>query len=647
MRSSSLALAGVMTLSAATVRGGETPWLEVKSPHFTVVGNAGEKTTRRVAWQFEQIRAALEQIWPWAGLGSGRPVVVVAVRDEATLRSLAPQFWEGKGFRPSSVFVSGSDRHYIALRTDVSVPDDEAVNPYFTAYQGYAYLLVNANFSGDTPLWFRRGLAELVANTVVREKYVQFGRAIPFHLELLRGTARIPLGALLAADRRSKYFTGETEVRVFDAQSWALVHYLMLGDGGARAARLNRYAGLLHERRDPDAAFREALGDPAPYADALTEYIGRRLFEYQRLPITVQIKEEAFPARPLTHAASAAVQAGLHAAMGRPVEARALAAEAKRGDPSLPGPWEAEGMVLDGEGKKDEARAAYAKAIELGADSFYSHYRLAQLLWSSSLDREAQQRIAVLLEKAVQLNPEYAFGWSFLAETRSGLGAGDEALLAGRRAVALEPNESYHRQALARVHWKAGRGEEARAEARAALQLAASDEAKKNCQEFLDFLARDADARARAGDQKSCFETKAPEACERVAPAMERSCREGDASACMTMAWLAENGLGPKADATGVAGYYGKACAAGDKAACMRQAVMQAQGEGTPKDLAGATATLDALCQANDLGACQYLAMLEMQKRTPAGQARARPLLKKACDGGLPGACRLLASLPR
>jgi hypothetical protein len=51
----------VPSLSAA-----DDPWIEVKSPNFTVVSNAGEGRARNVAWQFEQIRAAIQIGWPWA-----------------------------------------------------------------------------------------------------------------------------------------------------------------------------------------------------------------------------------------------------------------------------------------------------------------------------------------------------------------------------------------------------------------------------------------------------------------------------------------------------------------------------------------------------------------------------------------------------
>jgi len=41
-------------------------WIEVKSAHFVVTSNAGDGSTRTIAWQLEQIRSAIATLWPWA-----------------------------------------------------------------------------------------------------------------------------------------------------------------------------------------------------------------------------------------------------------------------------------------------------------------------------------------------------------------------------------------------------------------------------------------------------------------------------------------------------------------------------------------------------------------------------------------------------
>src|SRR6266536_1176382 len=78
-------------------RAAPRPWVEVKTANFTVVSDAGEGSAREVAWQFEQARGAFTKLWAWTRTRGGRPFVVFAARDESTLRSLVPEYWEQKG----------------------------------------------------------------------------------------------------------------------------------------------------------------------------------------------------------------------------------------------------------------------------------------------------------------------------------------------------------------------------------------------------------------------------------------------------------------------------------------------------------------------------------------------------------------------
>src|SRR5688500_5103806 len=114
LRPASVLLLALLAGTAAA----ERPWVEVKSPHFTIVTDGGEGQGREVAWQFEQMRAALQKFWPWAKLATDKPVLVFAARDEATLKALVPEHWE-KGREPIvSMTTEGRDRHYLAMRAD-------------------------------------------------------------------------------------------------------------------------------------------------------------------------------------------------------------------------------------------------------------------------------------------------------------------------------------------------------------------------------------------------------------------------------------------------------------------------------------------------------------------------------------------------
>ncbi|RPJ76812.1 MAG: hypothetical protein EHM24_01440, partial [Acidobacteria bacterium] len=332
-RSVVLLLASVVLLAPAAiaptpVSAAERPWLEVRSPHFIVVSDAGEKSARKVAWQFEQVRAVLLKLWPWAHVAADKPVLVFAARNEQTLKSLAPEFWETKGgTRPVSVFVTGRDRHYIALRTDVEEPDSVAANPYFSTYWSYVYLVLEWSFEKPLPLWFGRGLSEFFANTIVRSKDIQVGRVVPWHLRELNEGRLLPLATVMGVDRESPYMKRPDDSRAFHASAWAFIHYLTFGEEVANLPRFNRFAQALNTGGDAGAALREVYGDLARLEAAARNYATRSMFVYQLVKLDLDVPAEGFELRSLSPAESAAAQAAFHVATGRPAEARKLAQE--------------------------------------------------------------------------------------------------------------------------------------------------------------------------------------------------------------------------------------------------------------------------------------------------------------------------------
>jgi hypothetical protein len=310
---------------AAPAAAAERPWIEVRSPHFAVVSQSGEAPARDIAWQFEQVRSVFATLWPWARRTEDRPFVVFLVRDEPSLRQLARNYDFLGMSEPSALYVTGADADYVLLRSDVRRRTDARVNLYMTAFEGYADTLLVRQFR-SLPLWFRDGFGEVLANTLVRDKDVEIGRVIPWHLELLTGrpaeafgrsnpedrrttapgtVALIPLPRLMAIRRGDPEDTGDAPRRLFAAQSWAFVHYLMFGEGGARRAKFNRLANLLHAGSPAEQAVAETLGDVAALAEGFHEYLKQRTLQFQRVDIDVYVRKEKWPARPLPEAEAA------------------------------------------------------------------------------------------------------------------------------------------------------------------------------------------------------------------------------------------------------------------------------------------------------------------------------------------------------
>jgi hypothetical protein len=346
----------------ATGSGADRSSIELKTPHFTLVSDAGDKAGRAILWELEQVRAAVATLWPWARTDLDRPILVLVTRDEAGMRSLAPRYWEEKNsVRPASVFVTAPDRYFIALRADVKDADKGGVvNPYRSAYWSYLALSLRSSGYHQLPLWFSLGLTEVMSNTIVRETHLEVGRTIPWHVQQLREHFRLPVRELLQVTNTSPWYQREDQRRDLDAECWALVHYLMFADEGAHRSQLDRFAQLILEGKTPDAASELVFGDVAGIERGLLTYINRQIFMYARTNVDMALKREGFASRSLTSGETAIAQAALHTAMGRPVEARNLLDAAKKSEPRLPGAFDVDGRLFDVERKSDDATCVRA-----------------------------------------------------------------------------------------------------------------------------------------------------------------------------------------------------------------------------------------------------------------------------------------------
>jgi len=480
-----LLLAGVDVAAAA-----QATWVEVRTPHFTIVSNAGEGRAREVGWQFEQFRGAIESGWPWARVQLDRPVIVIAAKDEGGMRTLLPAYFERpRDTWPSSVLVTAPDRHYIAIRSDIRGEDNAVMNPSMTAYWSYTMLTLRRAFAHDLPLWFRIGMAEVLSNTVVRDTELRFGLPIPWHISALQ-EGRLKLRALLEIESASTSFTDGENRRRFDAQCWALMHYLLFGRPDDLAARVNDLARRLLDGQTSSAAVEAAFGSLDALETAYIRYAQKPVFQYARMKIDANTTPKAFSSRTLAVHESRVVQAAFYAATHRPAEARGAVADARKSSPASSGSYEAEASLLDSEGKRDEALAAYVKATELGSTNGYVYYRLAALTWGTDPDEETLGRIETLLKRAVTLNDRFAPAYTLLADAVARGSQPSAALEFATKASALEPGEAAPRLALARVSWRLGRRDEARAHALAARVLADSDQERKEVQQLLDFFDR-------------------------------------------------------------------------------------------------------------------------------------------------------------
>src|SRR5262249_46298918 len=89
----------------------------------------------------------------------------------------------------------------------------------------------------------------------------------------------LSVDTLIGVDHDSPFYNEKTKMGIFYAESWAMVHYLMLGNDGKRRPQLGTYMNLVAHGKDAGESFTEAFQtDYATLEKELRQYAGRSTF---------------------------------------------------------------------------------------------------------------------------------------------------------------------------------------------------------------------------------------------------------------------------------------------------------------------------------------------------------------------------------
>jgi Tfp pilus assembly protein PilF len=450
----------VFALCTAAGLSAKDAWIEVQSPHFKVVSNAGESEARKIADQFEQFREVFHSSFPKLRVDLGKPLVIFAVKNEDTLKLLLPAYWEVKGrMHPAGLFAPGEARHYVAVRTNI-----ETDNPYQVVYHEYTHAIMNLNFQG-LPIWLGEGLAEYFGNSTIHEKEVEIGKIAPYHLEVLQTTRLIPIDILMQADATSPYYNEQNRASVFYAESWAIVHYLLMDPTARKRQLLSTFLAAWDATGNQVEAATKTFGDLKKFSSAMEGYARQQSFYVGRVPTTIRGNSKSYSSRSLSSGEVASEEALFYIQTQRPKEARAATDEALQADPKIALAHEANGLIAYQDRDFPTAEKEFARSIELSPTSYVSYFFAAQArLRGGRTEFEELPEITDSLEKAIALNPQFAAAYATLAnfyamhpETR------DKALAMSKKAIELEPGNLTYTTSYGFVLLNLGKTAEAKA----------------------------------------------------------------------------------------------------------------------------------------------------------------------------------------
>lgn len=264
----------VVALAACAIALGAAPcaaeWRRIDSPNFVVVGDVGAGRLRDIAVEFEGFRETLGRVLAGGVTSTAVPTVVVVFPTDRAFTPVKP-LYRGKAVELGGMFISGRDLNYIAIVAD---GQPERMR---TVFHEYAHLIVS-NVLRNPPAWLNEGLAEYYSAYRVERggRVAILGAPLGSHLAELSMRTLMPIDELLKVDETSPFYNEGDRRSVFYAQSWALMHLLLMGQPN-RTAEMAVYLKGVDAGVATAKAWRDAFGS-ADLDKELRNYVRRSSF---------------------------------------------------------------------------------------------------------------------------------------------------------------------------------------------------------------------------------------------------------------------------------------------------------------------------------------------------------------------------------
>jgi len=239
---------------------------------------------------------------------------------------------------------------------------------------------------------------------------------------------------------------------VFYAESWALVHYLMLDPEARQRQLMKNFIAAWDKSGNQIEAAQQAFGDLKKFGEVIQAYSRQTMFHAALYKNGQQSAEKTYSVRNLPPGEVLALRGDCAAHRNRLEQAQPLIEQAMQLEPSLAIGHEAMGYYLYRKEDQKGADGEMKRAMELGATSFVAPYYHGMMLLRGGLGTpEVLQDAAKSFERATQINPQFAPAFEGLAQAYSlAPETQKEAVNAGIQAMKLDPTT--HVYAINLIH---------------------------------------------------------------------------------------------------------------------------------------------------------------------------------------------------
>jgi FimV-like protein len=439
----------LLAVSQYATAAAKDTWVSVRTKNFFLIGNAGDKDIRKVALKLEQFREVFTRLFPKIIFSTPVPTTVIVFKSDESYAPFKP------GPNIAGYFQPGLDVNYITLTTEVRGQQDA----FSIIFHEYTHLLIENTFK-DVPVWFNEGLAEYYSTfKITDDQKVALGTAIGHHVFLLRESKMLPLKTLFEVDHQSPHYNEKSKQGIFYAQSWALMHYLIIGKTG-KAEQLGKFMDLLGAQVPLDQAFPQAFGVPFEVMEKeLRDYVKKDRYNVlnghfrQKLGLDTEAA-----ATPLSEAEAEAYLGDLML-HSYPQGARSYLEKALRLEPNLAMAHASLGMAYFREGNLDKAQASLERAFTANSQNYLAHYYYALVLSGAEsggvtgYKPEVLVKIREHLQKAMALRPDYPESYKLMAFVNLVTGENiDNSIAAMKRLLSALPGRHDFTNILAQLY---------------------------------------------------------------------------------------------------------------------------------------------------------------------------------------------------
>jgi len=440
-----------VVLSSPLLLAADPQWVEVRSPNFSVITDAGGKRGRDVALHFEQMRAVFGTLMTKAKVNLPVPLQIVAFRNSKETGQVAPIF-NGKPIELAGLFEGGNDRSFIIL--DMSVED-----PWTTVFHEYAHRLMDGNLSFHVDPWFEEGFAEYFSSIEVDDKQARVGKIPEQTYRILQQMGWMKVSDLFRVQQNSRTYNESGDHRTsFYAESGLVVHYLY---DNRLLPKLTAYFDMLLNQKKPvEQAIPAAFGMTAEQFDkALRDYLGSGRYGYYPVPTPSGIVASQFTVTPVSVADARAIVADIHA-HSPDYRDKALGEfqDVLKMDPDNAAALRGAGFVCMEQKDNEHAAEYLRRAAERDKKDPRVHFYYALLLnQEGPPDAARSGEIEKELEMSIALDPTMADAYSLLGFTQAVSGDSAKGIATLNKALELSPRNENYTFNLASAYLAAGR----------------------------------------------------------------------------------------------------------------------------------------------------------------------------------------------